>query len=99
MPVFVDPLMNHGGSATFRWKTSCHMYATDLDELHKFAKSIGLKREWFQNKRAPHYDLNASRHAVAIKKGAIQHTRREAVDFWTAKGWHTRRLQQMEFGE
>jgi hypothetical protein len=30
-----------------------------LDELHKFANSprIGLKREWFQDRRYPHYDV------------------------------------------
>jgi hypothetical protein len=27
-----------------------------FDELHKFAQRIGLKREWFQKKRIPHYD-------------------------------------------
>lgn len=33
----------------------------DLDELHKFAQSIGLKREWFQDHPAhPHYDLFGS---------------------------------------
>jgi len=29
-----------------------------LDELHAFAKSVGLKREWFQDHpRHPHYDV------------------------------------------
>lgn len=37
-----------------------HLIADSLSELHDFAKSIGLKRCWFQNKRGknhPHYDL------------------------------------------
>lgn len=36
-----------------------HLISTNPDELHKFAKSIGLKREWFQNKpgKIPHYDI------------------------------------------
>lgn len=29
----------------------------DLGELHQFAKRVGLKREWFQDKRVPHYDV------------------------------------------
>ena len=29
----------------------------NLEELHLFAKKIGLKRHWFQDKRLPHYDL------------------------------------------
>jgi hypothetical protein len=97
VPVYVDEVMNHGGSATFRWKDSCHMYADTLDELHAFAKSIGLKRAWFQDKRLPHYDLNVGRHRAALAKGAVQHTRRQAVDFWASKEWHPKRLVQMEF--
>lgn len=42
---------------------------TNIEELHRFAKKIGLKREWFQNHdiRYPHYDLtteNMKRKAV-----------------------------------
>lgn len=97
MPVYVDEITNYGGSATFRWKDSCHMYADTLDELHAFAKKIGMKRAWFQDKRVPHYDLNKSKHLKAIAQGAIQHDRRAAVEFWHAKGWHGRKLVEMEF--
>jgi hypothetical protein len=96
MSVYVDPLFGYGGSATFRWKTSCHMYADSLEELHAFAKSIGLKRAWFQDKRLPHYDLNEGRHRVAIRKGAKQHTRGEAVEFWRNKGWFPQRSAAVE---
>lgn len=36
-----------------------HLITTgNLEGLHDFAQSIGLKREWFQRKgRYPHYDL------------------------------------------
>ncbi len=50
-----------------------HLVADTLDELHKFAQAMGLKREWFQNhRRHPHYDLTTKR-AVSrvILKGAV----------------------------
>jgi hypothetical protein len=82
MPVYVDPLMEHGGSATFRWTTSCHMYADTLDELHTMAAAIGMKRAWFQDKPSmPHYDLVPARRAKAVKLGAVEHTRYEMVEF------------------
>lgn len=62
-----------------RWfgegKRSCHMTITPggpLEELHKFAESIGLKREWFQaDKVCPHYDLMPSRRERALRNGAV----------------------------
>ncbi len=30
---------------------------SSLDELHAFAEKIGLKKEWFQDKRFKHYDI------------------------------------------
>lgn len=33
---------------------------TSIKELHEFAKGIGLKRAWFQDKEdKPHYDLTS----------------------------------------
>jgi len=34
-----------------------HLIADSLSELHSFAENIGLRREWFQNHRKPHYDI------------------------------------------
>ena len=81
--VYVDPLCNHG----WRLGPSCHMYADTLEELHAFAARIGLKRQWFQDKRLPHYDLTARRRAAAVKLGAIEHSRFEAVTLWRERGW------------
>jgi hypothetical protein len=48
-----------------------HMAADSLDELHAMADRIGLNRSWFQeHKRVPHYDVSASKKALAIKYGA-----------------------------
>jgi len=35
-----------------------HLVGDSLEELHKFARGMGLKREWFQDHpQHPHYDL------------------------------------------
>lgn len=52
----------------------------DLDELHAFAASIGLRGSWFQNKtRFPHYDVTAEKHALALRHGAVLTNIREAM--------------------
>lgn len=39
-----------------------HLIAGNLQELHIFAKSVGLKRQWFQERsHHPHYDITTSR--------------------------------------
>lgn len=55
----------------FRGKLYCHM-ASDivgdagLAELHRFARFLGLQRDWFQDKDLPHYDLSPSKRARAL---------------------------------
>lgn len=75
MSVYVDWLCKHGWKMRGRTVESCHLLADTLDELHDFAQKIGLKRSWFQNGSAPHYDLTASRRIEAVKAGAIELTR------------------------
>lgn len=76
--IYVDDLVNWGGSETFKWKESCHMSTDDhspegLEALHRFARSIGLRRDWFQDHYLmPHYDLNKSRRGVAVARGVIE---------------------------
>lgn len=48
------------------------MLTSNLEELHEFAKRIGLKRSWFQDQTFPHYDLTASKRALALKHGATE---------------------------
>lgn len=46
---------------------------TSLQELHEFARKIGLKRHWFQrgkSRRHPHYDLFRGMHGKAMEAGA-----------------------------
>ena len=82
MSLYVDPILRHGGSATFRWPRSCHLYADTLDELHAIAAQLGLKREWFQDRKdLPHYDIVPGLRLRAIELGAIEHSREECVQF------------------
>lgn len=70
--VYVDELKKYGyGPRCFR-DGACHMTADDVDELHAMAATIGLKRTWFQSQsNTPHYDLTASKRALALKHGAV----------------------------
>jgi hypothetical protein len=83
MAVYVDGLRNYDGKeAFFRGKRSCHMYADAELQLHDMAERIGMRRSWFQNDfRLPHYDLVEKRRALAIRFGAIEHTREQMAEF------------------
>ena len=43
MGVYVDEVLKHGGSKSFQWEHSCHMYADSLDELHAVNFSRALR--------------------------------------------------------
>lgn len=66
MAVYVD---NYRGR--FRGMIMSHMMADSLEELHAFAQKIGLKRQWFQDKSAPHYDVCQEKRKLAIAFGAV----------------------------
>jgi hypothetical protein len=54
-------------------KGSAHLTSDGPDavnQLHAFARLIGLRREWFQNGRVPHYDLTPKRRELAFLIGA-----------------------------
>src|SRR5688572_12423539 len=58
------------------------------ETLHAFAKKMGLKREWFQDRpKFPHYDIVPSRRKVALKLGAVEMSLYE----WCAKQNNKRR--------
>ena len=59
-----------------------HLVTDSLpDELHGFAESLGLKREWYQGEsRYPHYDLTTPRMVKkALFYGAKKVTSKELV--------------------
>lgn len=80
MACYVDELWACRTTPRWPYKKACHLVADTIDELHTFATSIGLQRSWFQqHSRLPHYDLTASKRAVAIRAGAVTLSRHEMV--------------------
>ena len=68
--VYVDRLPSSGWG---KWNGGAHMLANDIDALHAMADRIGLRRAWFQgDKTFPHYDLTASKRALAVAAGAVE---------------------------
>lgn len=58
-----------------------HLVADNLDELHAFAKKLGLSRDWYQCKKPhhPYYDLFGRKRKKAIEMGATLVTTREII--------------------
>ena len=72
MAVTVDELRvwPHAKHACFM-KGSAHLMADTLEELHRFAALLGLRRSWFQNGHVPHYDLSPRKRELALEMGAV----------------------------
>lgn len=75
MAVYVDKMKTKYGRMIMS-----HMLADTVEELHDMADKIGLKREWFQNERTPHYDLCQAKKQLAIENGAIEVDRKKIVE-------------------
>jgi hypothetical protein len=68
MTVYVD-------EAIWDWQGRkwCHLIADDVDELHRFARLVGLHRVSYQGPPKtgkPHYDITGFERARAISYGA-----------------------------
>jgi len=77
---YVDRARHWGWMMRGHLVKNCHLVADTLDELHAMAKAIGMKPEWFQDKKIPHYDLTEKRRAAAVKLGARELTTHEFYD-------------------
>lgn len=78
MAVYVDELFPTEKTHKWCYDTACHLTADTIEELHKFALMLGLRRNYFQDHpRHPHYDLTEGRRKAAIKLGAVETTARE----------------------
>jgi len=77
MAIYVD-------AAIWKWKGLrwCHLLADDIDELHRFAQNIGVKRTSYQGPprtATPHYDLTGYERGLALRAGAIACSRQEII--------------------
>jgi len=71
------------GPYTSRWS---HLFtdSDDLTELHDFARSIGLRRSWFQDKQSgAHYDVTERLRQRAINAGAQPVAWRDIHTVWS----------------
>lgn len=88
--IYVDELRSYGqapkaGAERYfgNGKQSCHMTCDgDLEELHRFAERIGLRRSWFQRGSLPHYDLTPNKRSQAVRLGAVEVTTLEQFELW-----------------
>ncbi len=69
MPVYVD-------DAIWDWQGRkwCHLLADEVDELHRFARLLGLHRTSYQGPpktSCPHYDITSYERHRALRHGAI----------------------------
>ena len=71
--IYLDSLKKH------KKGTYCHMVADDIEELHVFAESLGLKREYLHQAKIQHYDLTPNKRILAVKKGAVEVSSREII--------------------
>ncbi|MBX3081701.1 MAG: DUF4031 domain-containing protein [Anaerolineae bacterium] len=79
MTVYVDDIHKYDSGP---W---CHMWCDgEINELHRMAAAIGLKRDWFQQKdpRFLHYDLRPTKREAALRTGAKYMPLRQ----WIASG-------------
>ena len=83
MSIYVDRERNRFGRMIM-----CHMFADTIPELMTFAKRLGLRDEWFQDDKTPHFDICLAKRREAIQKGAVEIDRRQAYRIileWRAK--------------
>jgi len=87
MAVYVDWVFDTVPNKNWKYKKACHLLADRTGELIVFAvKELGLKASYMQNRDSGsmlkrHFDLTESKRKLAIKKGAIQMTRKIMHDF------------------
>jgi len=81
MAILIDSFYNGARGPVRYWGRRCgHLVSdTSLEELHRFAESLGLWREWFQEKSIPHYDLTGKVYDLALERGARLVSSREIV--------------------
>lgn len=77
--IYVDDMFKTP-MGNFRGMRMSHMIADDIEELHAFAKRIGMRRSWFQQSPSgDHYDVSLGLRKKAVALGAHEITMRECA--------------------
>lgn len=85
MAVYVDPIREYpiqmlsiqARRFSRQWS---HLTADTQEELHDFARRVGLRPEWYQDHPTRwHYDVAPLLRREAVKLGAVEVTTREMV--------------------
>ncbi len=81
MAILLDSFQNGARGPLHYWHRRCGPLVSDtsLEELHEFAAGLGLRREWFQVKSIPHYDVTGKYYELALERGALLVSSREIV--------------------
>ena len=81
MAILIDSFYNGARGPIHYWRRRCGHLVSDrsIEELHEFAEDLGLRREWFQEKSIPHYDLTGKVYDLALERGATLVSSREIV--------------------
>lgn len=59
----------------------CHMMADNLEELHSFARYLGVSKNWFhKDARYPHYDITIQTKQNALCLGALSVDRKKIIE-------------------
>ena len=96
--IYVDEVADYGKMIGGYGPCWAHLGTDDhtpegVEILHTFARRLGLKRAWFQNKPdAPHYDLTARKQTQALRLGAQLATRPEWLRFCAPVLWERARV-------
>ncbi|MEP7270582.1 MAG: DUF4031 domain-containing protein [Acidobacteriota bacterium] len=81
MAILIDSFQNGARGPIHYWHRRCGHLVSDssIEELHEFASLLGLRREWFQKRSIPHYDLTGEVYRLALENGAELVSSRELV--------------------
>lgn len=76
MTVWVDD-----AAIPYKGRDRFHLAASSSEELHEFARAIGVKRCWYRVKagKFPHYDITGPDRLLAIAHGAVPTSTRALV--------------------
>ena len=73
MAICIDKLMSCEPTRRWPFEDICHLVADSPDELHEFAKKLGVSSEWFEpHSKCPYYNLTGNRREAALKLGATE---------------------------